>query len=82
MCDTPGDFRMLYDLSLPLADKVRTVASQVYGAAGVEFSTQAATEIRNIENMGYGRLPVCIAKTQASSRTTPRSRASPKTRSP
>ncbi|HNQ84666.1 MAG TPA: formate--tetrahydrofolate ligase [Deltaproteobacteria bacterium] len=78
MCDTPGDFRMLYDLSLPLADKVRTVASQVYGAAGVEFSTQAATEIRNIENMGYGRLPVCIAKTQASLTDNPKIPGFPK----
>jgi formate--tetrahydrofolate ligase len=66
LCGRPSDFRMLYDLSLPIADKVRTVATRVYGASGVEFSPQAATEIRNIENMGYGRLPVCIAKTQSS----------------
>jgi formate--tetrahydrofolate ligase len=66
LCGRPNDFRMLYDLSLPIADKVRTVATRVYGASGVEFSPQAATEIRNIENMGYGRLPVCIAKTQSS----------------
>ena len=65
-CEDPADFHMLYDLELPIADKVRTVASRVYGASGVEFTTQAKTEIKNIENMGYGNLPVCIAKTQSS----------------
>ena len=78
LCDAPNDFHMLYDLSLPIMDKVRTVASEVYGAAGVEFSSQAATEIRNIENMGYGRLPVCIAKTQSSFTDNPKIPGFPK----
>jgi formate--tetrahydrofolate ligase len=78
MCRGFNDFRMLYDLSLPIADKVRTVAEKVYGAAGVEFSPQASTEIRNIENMGYGGLPVCIAKTQSSFTDNPKVPGFPK----
>ncbi len=78
LCEEPNDFRMLYDLSLPIADKVRTVASQVYGAAEVKFSPQAVTEIRNIENMGYGGLPVCIAKTQSSFTDNPKIPGFPK----
>jgi formate--tetrahydrofolate ligase len=77
-CERPGDFRMLYDLSLPITEKVRTVASNVYGAANVEFTTQAATEIKNIENMGYGNLPVCIAKTQSSLTDNPKIPGFPK----
>jgi formate--tetrahydrofolate ligase len=77
-CERPGKFRMLYDLSLPITEKVRTVASNVYGAANVEFTTQAATEIKNIENMGYGNLPVCIAKTQSSLTDNPKIPGFPK----
>ncbi len=77
-CERPGDFRMLYDLSLPIADKVRTVAANVYGASNVEFTTQAAAEIKNIENMGYGNLPVCIAKTQSSLTDNPKIPGFPK----
>ena len=69
---------MLYDLELPITDKVRTVASAVYGASSVEFTTQAATEIKNIENMGYGTLPVCIAKTQSSLTDNPKVPGFPK----
>ncbi|HPI91999.1 MAG TPA: formate--tetrahydrofolate ligase [Deltaproteobacteria bacterium] len=78
LCDGPNDFRMLYDLSLPIEDKVRTVAEKVYGAAGVEFSPQAAADIRAIENMGYGRLPICIAKTQSSFTDNPKIPGFPK----
>lgn len=66
LCGQPGDFRFLYPLEASIMDKVRVVAVQVYGAAKVEFSQQAQTDIKNIENMGFGNLPVCIAKTQSS----------------
>jgi formate--tetrahydrofolate ligase len=77
-CDRPSDFHMLYTLDMPITDKVRTVASNVYGASNVEFTTQAATEIKNIENMGYGNLPVCIAKTQSSLTDNPKIPGFPK----
>ncbi len=66
LCETPCDFRMLYDLNSGIREKVERVATQVYGAAGVEFSALAEKDIKQIENMGYGNLPVCIAKTQSS----------------
>ncbi|HOO37829.1 MAG TPA: formate--tetrahydrofolate ligase [Deltaproteobacteria bacterium] len=66
LCESPCDFRMLYDLEEPIMTKVETVANTVYGAAGVEFSAQAAKDIKQIENMGYAGLPICIAKTPAS----------------
>jgi formate--tetrahydrofolate ligase len=77
-CEAPNDFRMLYELSMPIADKVRTVASKVYGASDVEFTNLAASEIKNIENMGYGNLPVCIAKTQSSLTDNPKVPGFPK----
>ena len=69
---------MLYTLDMPITDKVRTVALNVYGASNVEFTTQAAAEIKNIENMGYGSLPVCIAKTQSSLTDNPKVPGFPK----
>ncbi|MGC9325604.1 MAG: formate--tetrahydrofolate ligase [Desulfomonilia bacterium] len=66
MCETPSRLKFLYDLDASLSEKVETIATRVYGAAGVEFFADAAREIKQIENMGYGRLPVCIAKTQSS----------------
>ncbi len=65
-CGRPSEFRMLYDLGDDIRTKVETVATNVYGASGVEFSSQALKDIRHIENMGYAGLPVCIAKTQSS----------------
>jgi len=66
LCERPSELRMLYDLNDDIRTKVETVAKNVYGASGVEFSSQALKDIRHIENMGYAGLPVCIAKTQSS----------------
>jgi formate--tetrahydrofolate ligase len=77
-CGDGNAFRMLYDLAMPIADKVRTVAEKVYGARDVEFTSQAAADIRAIENMGYGNLPVCIAKTQSSLTDNPKVPGFPK----
>ncbi len=59
-------FKPLYDLSLPLTDKIETVAKEIYGASGVEYAPAAAKALANITAMGYGELPVCMAKTQYS----------------
>jgi formate--tetrahydrofolate ligase len=56
----------LYPLDVPIAEKVETVARRVYGAAGVEFSSAAKRQINRIQNLGYGNLPVCMAKTPMS----------------
>jgi formate--tetrahydrofolate ligase len=61
-----GRGRTLYPDDLPLTEKVTAVARQVYRAAGVEFLPAAARQLAEFEARGYGRLPVCIAKTQYS----------------
>ena len=64
--DQPGAFRPLYDLDLSLEEKVETLARRIYGADGVDFSAEAQAQLKHMTNLGYGRLPVCVAKTPAS----------------
>lgn len=61
-----ADFHMLYEDELPLEEKIRKIAKEIYGADGVTFAPAAHKELANITDMGYGTLPVCIAKTQYS----------------
>lgn len=61
-----ADFRLLYPDEMPLAEKIETIATRVYGADGVDFLPAAAKQLRTYEEMGYGRLPICMAKTQYS----------------
>jgi formate--tetrahydrofolate ligase len=60
------DYRLLYPDDLPLRDKIETVATRIYGADGVDYLPAAAKQLAAYEEMGYGRLPVCMAKTQYS----------------
>jgi formate--tetrahydrofolate ligase len=62
----PSDFRVLYPDGASLREKIETVATKVYGAAGVSYSAQASKQLDTYERAGFGRLPVCIAKTQLS----------------
>ncbi len=59
-------FKYIYDLKDSIKTKIEKIATEVYGAIGVEFSEQANKEIERIEKMGFSNLPVCIAKTQYS----------------
>ena len=60
------DFRYMYDLNESIKDKIQKVANKIYGAKDVEYTEEAEKEIKKIEKLGYGNLPVCIAKTQYS----------------
>jgi len=60
------DYHTLYDLDMPLKDKINTIATKVYGADGVDFEPKAAKMLKDLEAMGYGKMPVCMAKTQMS----------------
>lgn len=60
------NFRPLYQDDLPLKEKIETVASRIYRAGAVDFEPAAARALQRFEDMGYGRLPVCMAKTQFS----------------
>ena len=59
-------FQMLYPDEMPLEEKLRTIAQKIYGADDITLMPAAAKELANIEKMGYGNLPVCVAKTQYS----------------
>ncbi len=61
-----NNFKPLYDWSLSIEDKIKTIATEIYGADGVEFSSTARAQLKNIKELGYDGLPVCMAKTQKS----------------
>lgn len=68
----------LYPLDAPLKEKITTVARQVYGAGGVEFTATANRSLRRIETLGFGNLPVCMAKTPLSLTDNPKIAGCPK----
>ena len=61
-----SDFHVLYEDALPLEDKIRRVATEIYGAGSVSFSSAAKKQLKTITDMGFGELPVCMAKNQYS----------------
>ncbi len=61
-----NNFNYMYNLEDSIKTKIEKIATKIYGAKGVDLSEEALTEIKKIENLGYGNLPVCIAKTQYS----------------
>jgi formate--tetrahydrofolate ligase len=75
--DEPSDFRFLYPDSASLREKIEAVATKVYGADGVSYSTQATSQLDTYERAGFGRLPVCIAKTHLSISSDPSLKGAP-----
>ena len=66
-CDSgEARFAPLYDDAMPLADKIRTIATGIYGASEVAFATKASADLDSFAAAGYGHLPICMAKTQVS----------------
>lgn len=61
-----SDFRLLYDNALTIKEKIETIATKIYGAKDVAYSAEAARAIKKIEEMGFGNMPVCMAKNQYS----------------
>ena len=70
-------FTTLYPDAMPLTEKIRTIAREIYGAADVVFEAKAAADLKVWQENGYGDLPVCIAKTQYSFSTDPNLRGAP-----
>lgn len=64
--ETPSTFRFLYDLDLPIKTKIETICKQIYGADDVHYGKEADNLISRFEDLGYGNLPICMAKTQYS----------------
>ncbi|PTY78746.1 formate--tetrahydrofolate ligase [Heyndrickxia sporothermodurans] len=59
-------FEYLYDLNLPIEEKIKKIVQKVYGGSDVEFSTKAMKQLKEFQEFGWGQLPVCMAKTQYS----------------
>ncbi len=74
----PGTFRFLYDDEAPLRQKIETVATEIYGAEGVDYLPAAAGQLDTYERAGFGTLPVCIAKTHLSISSDPSLRGAPR----
>ena len=66
LCQQPKGFRFSYELDQPLKAKIETIVRRIYGGAGVAYSSAADKELARLEEMGFGSLPVCMAKTQYS----------------
>ncbi len=64
--EKPSNFKVLYEDDLSLKEKIETVAKEIYGAKGIELAPAAAKQLAKLEELGFGNLPVCMAKTQYS----------------
>ena len=64
--EKPSGYEPLYNLEKSLKEKIETIAKEIYGASHVQYDGAAEKELKHIEDMGYGDMPVCIAKTPAS----------------
>jgi formate--tetrahydrofolate ligase len=74
---TPTDFRFVYEDDAGLWDKLRAVATKIYGAADIAADAKVRAQIERLEADGYGRYPICVAKTQSSFSTDPGLRGAP-----
>jgi formate--tetrahydrofolate ligase len=70
--EEPGRFRFLYSEEVPLIEKIETIATEIYGAEGVDVSPTAAKDLAAFTEAGYGQLPVCVAKTHLSMSADPK----------
>ena len=75
--EEPSDFQFLYPDEASLREKIETIATRVYGASGVEYSVAAGRQLDGYERNGFGRLPVCVAKTHLSISSDPTLKGAP-----
>ncbi len=61
-----SNFHVIYDEKLPITDKIAAIAKEIYGADDVNYAGNAMTQINRLESLGFGNLPICMAKTQYS----------------
>ena len=77
-CDIDKDFKFLYDLDLTIKEKIELLAKEVYGADGVEYTQEALGKIEQYEKLGYGKFPICMAKSHLSLSHDPKLKNVPK----
>ena len=75
--NTPNNFKYLYEDDLSLWEKMEMVAKKIYGASGISAPTNVVKQIEELQSNGYGKYPVCVAKTQYSFSTDPSLRGAP-----
>jgi formate--tetrahydrofolate ligase len=73
----PSDFRFVYEDDAPLWDKMKAIATKIYGAAEITADSKVRKEIKQLQDGGYGHYPVCVAKTQYSFSTDAQLRGAP-----
>jgi len=66
LTEKESSLEFVYNLELPIKEKIKSIATKLYGASDVEFSAKANKEIANLEKLGFGNLPICMAKNQYS----------------
>lgn len=66
LCEQDSKLQFVYDTDLSIKKKIEAIATKIYGADGVDYSAKAETEIANMEALGFGNLPICMAKNQYS----------------
>jgi formate--tetrahydrofolate ligase len=76
-CNEPSTFKFCYEADQTLKQKIEAVATKIYGAADVEYSPTANTQLARYEKLGFGNLPVCIAKTHLSISGDPKLKGAP-----
>jgi formate--tetrahydrofolate ligase len=78
LCDKGGDaFKPLYPDEMPLRDKVKKIATDIYHAADISCDASIEARFKELQDAGYGHFPVCMAKTQYSFSTNPNARGAP-----
>ena len=77
LCDAPNNFKFVYEESATLWDKMKAIATRIYGASDISASNKVRAQIKRLQDEGYGHYPVCVAKTQYSFSTDPALRGAP-----
>jgi formate--tetrahydrofolate ligase len=77
LCEEPIRFKFVYEESATLWEKMRSIATRIYGAADISASSAVRAQIQKLQDTGYGHYPVCVAKTQYSFSTDPKLRGAP-----
>ncbi len=77
MCEQPNNFKFVYEDSATIWDKMKAVATKIYGAADITADSKVRGQIKRLQDEGYGHYPICVAKTQYSYSTDPQLRGAP-----
>ncbi len=77
LCEEPSELHFSYDLDLPIKDKLETIAKRIYHADGIQMSPEARKQAKALTELGYDKLPVCVAKTQYSFSDDPKKLGAP-----